>query len=477
MLASWQYYSWIPTWKSWRWMMRLAAGSRISEFRSAGARRADQTLRKCNSPDAMAATKAKPAQDMVEVYLDCEFTHGPILVGTLWHDRGQVRFEYHRAWIENRHAFELDPGLTLDAEPFFPDSEQANFGVFLDSSPDRWGQMLMDRREAMMARAEKRQPRALHAWDYLLGVQDATRMGALRFRRKDEEAFIDHHPLPAPPVAELRQLEAVAAEISGRAALKNLDRLRQWLAVLVAPGASLGGAHPKANYREKDGSLWIAKFPSSDDARDNAAWEKLVHDMASELDIRTPPSVLKRFTRGFHTFCVKRFDRAGGTRRFFVSAMTALRKHDGTKGSYLDLAQFIQNRGTQQHIALDLEQLFRRVVFNVMTGNRDDHLRNHGFLWGVDGWRLAPAFDMNPSIDRREHVLTIDGLSADPDIELALATCGFYGLDDGRANEIVDNTRAIVSTWKERARKMRIAAGDIELTASAFSALDDGGRR
>lgn len=427
----------------------------------------------------MVAKKTKHAQDMVEVYLDCEFTHGPTLVGRLWHDRGQVRFEYHEAWIANRHAFELDPGLTLDAEPFFPDPEQANFGVFLDSSPDRWGQMLMDRREAMIARDEKRQPRRLHAWDYLLGVQDVTRMGALRFRREDEEVFIDHHPLPAPPVADLAHLEAVAAEISGRAALKDLDRLRQWLAVLVAPGASLGGAHPKANYRERNGSLWIAKFPSSDDTRDHAAWEKLVHDMASELDIRTPPSLLKRFNQEFHTFCVKRFDRAGGARRFFVSAMTALRKHDGTKGSYLDLAEFIQDHGTQDGIALDLVQLYRRLVFNIMIGNRDDHLRNHGFLWGEDGWRLAPAFDMNPSMDKREHVLTIDGLIADPDIELAVATAGFYGIDDARANEIVDNTRAIVSTWKDRARKLGIAAGDIDLTASAFSALDDegGGRR
>ncbi len=423
----------------------------------------------------MATKKAKPAEDMVEVYLDCEFTHGPALVGTLWNDRGQVRFEYNETWIANRHAFELDPGLTLDAEPFFPDPEQANFGVFLDSSPDRWGQMLMDRREAIMARDEKRQPRKLYAWDYLLGVQDATRMGALRFRRKDDEVFIDHHPLPAPPVTELAQLEAVAAEISGRAALKDLDLLKQWLAVLVAPGASLGGAHPKANYRESDGSLWIAKFPSRDDTRDNAAWEKLVHDMAAELDIWTPPSVLKRFSRDFHTFCVKRFDRAGGTRRFFVSAMTALRKHDGTKGSYLDLAEFIQGRGAQEHIALDLEQLFKRVVFNVMSGNRDDHLRNHGFLLGEDGWRLAAAFDMNPCIHKREHVLTIDGLVADPDIELVVETAGYYGVNDARAHEIVEKTREVVSTWQDRARNMGIAAGDIELTGAAFSAMDDTG--
>jgi serine/threonine-protein kinase HipA len=177
----------------------------------------------------------------------------------------------------------------------------------------------------------------------------------------------------------------------------------------------------------------------------------------------------------FGRFCVKRFDRAGGTRRFFMSAMTALRKHDGTKGSYLDLAEFIQARGTQDGILLDLEQLYRRLVFNIVIGNRDDHLRNHGFLWGEDGWRLADAFDMNASIDKREHVLTIDGLVAVPDIELAVATAAFYGIDDGRANAIDDNNKAIVSTWKVRARKLGIAAGDIELTGSAFSALDNGG--
>ena len=110
-----------------------------------------------------------------------------------------------------------------------------------------------------------------------------------------------------------------------------------------------------------------------------------------------------------------------------------------------------------------------------MSGNRDDHLRNHGFLWGEGGWRLAPAFDMNPSIDKQEHVLTIDGLVADPDIERAVASAGFFGINDGRANEIVDKTMAIVSTWRDRARKLGIAVGDIELTESAFSALDDGG--
>jgi serine/threonine-protein kinase HipA len=361
--------------------------------------------------------------------------------------------------------------LTLDDASFFPDPEQANFGVFLDSSPDRWGQMLMDRREAIMARDEKRQPRKLYAWHYLLGVQDVTRMGALRFRRKGEADFIDNQPLAAPPVTDLRQLEAVAAEVSSRAALKDLDKLKQWLAVLVAPGASLGGAHPKASFREVDGNLWIAKFPSRDDTRDNAAWEKLVHDMASELGIWTPQSGIKQFAQDFHTFCVKRFDRTGNTRHFFVSAMTALRKHDGTVGSYLDLAEFIQDHGTKGKISVDLEQIFRRVVFNVMTGNRDDHLRNHGFFLGDDGWRLAPAFDMNPSIDKREHVLTIDGSLADPNIETVLNTSEFYNVNPTMAAEIIDNTRAVVSTWKDRARSMGIATGDIELTEPAFSAI------
>lgn len=409
--------------------------------------------------------------DSLHVFLDSELTAGPTLIGTLFSRDAQVWFTYEREWLKNPAAFELDPDLQLGEGSFFPDPKQSNFGVFLDSSPDRWGQMLMDRREQLVAKAEGRKARALHAWDYLIGVQDLTRMGALRFRRPGSDQFLDHHPLPAPPVTELRTLEAIASQVASREAPQDLDRLRKWLSVLVAPGASLGGARPKANYRDTDGALWIAKFPSRDDQRDYGAWEKLLRDMSREAGIWAPESTLRKFPSPYHTFCVKRFDRSGERRHFFISAMTALNKHDGTEGSYVDLLEFIQERGAAASLQRDREQLFRRLVYNVAAGNRDDHLRNHGFLYTREGWRLAPAYDMNPCFDQDHHVLKLDGSVTEPSLEAALATAELYELTNAAAAAIVEQTCAVVKGWKDRARKMGIARGDIELTEAAFVAI------
>ncbi|WP_417275951.1 type II toxin-antitoxin system HipA family toxin [Castellaniella sp.] len=404
----------------------------------------------------------------LEVWLDDDL--GPARqVGTLAHDRGQIRFHYERDWLQDPRAFALDPDLSLDEHPFFPKPELGNFGVFLDSSPDRWGQTLMKRREALQAKDEQRSPRTLYAWDFLIGVQDLTRQGALRFRRPGTEAFLGDEKMAAPPVTTLRELEAVAYQLSNRR-IDDLDALRKWLAVLVAPGASLGGARPKANFTEADGSLWIGKFPAHDDERDIGAWEYIVHQLAQKAGIDVPPAKLIKLNNDFHTFCVQRFDRANGSRRFYASAMTLLRKAQSEGTSYLELAQFIRAQGDAEHADADLEQLFRRLAFNVAVGNRDDHLRNHGFVLGETGWRLAPAFDVNPNIDKAEHVLNIDDVDNRPSLETVLSTAAFYGLDDVQARQIVDEVVMVADRWQDAARRMRISSADIDLTAGAFLA-------
>jgi serine/threonine-protein kinase HipA len=406
--------------------------------------------------------------NVLEVWLDCELGP-PCLVGTLAHDRGQIRFHYEPSWLRDARAFALDPDLSLDDHPFFPKPELSNFGVFLDSSPDRWGQTLMKRREALQAKDEKRTPRTLYAWDFLIGVQDFTRQGALRFRLAGTDEFLGNQKMAAPPISTLQELEAVAYQLSSRR-IDDFDALRKWLAVLVAPGASLGGARPKANFTETDGSLWIGKFPARDDDRDVGAWEWVVHGLATKAGIDVPPAKMFRLNNDFHTFCVQRFDRFKGARRFYASAMTLLRKEHSEGTSYLELAEFLRSRGDAEHAEADLEQLFRRVAFNVAVGNRDDHLRNHGFVLGTTGWRLAPAFDVNPNIDKAEHVLNIDDTDNRPSLDTVLSTAEFYGLMPDRAKRVVNEIANIVGNWQDAAQRAGIAAGDVEITATAFSA-------
>jgi serine/threonine-protein kinase HipA len=409
--------------------------------------------------------------DALEVWLDVDFLSDAVEVGTLSHDRGTIRFSYAPSWLHHPLRFALDPDLSLGEGTYYPNAEQGNFRIFDDSAPDRWGQMLMRRREALAAIDEERPPRALYAWDFLLGVQDLTRQGALRLRRPGGESFLSNEPLPAPPVTSLRELEAVAAEITARR-LDDLDALRRWLAVLVAPGASLGGARPKANFADRDGSLWIAKFPARDDGRDIGAWEALVHDLARDTGIDVPDAELRTFGSDYRTFCVRRFDRIAGKRRFYASAMAMLRKSESEGTSYLEIAEFLQHHGAKNHISRDLEQLFRRVAFNVAVGNRDDHLRNHGFILTASGWRLAPAFDVNPSIDKADHVLNLDETENRPSLTTVIASGEWYVGSKDRAARIVDEVVEVIRSWRQRAAKLNIARVDIETTAAAFAVAD-----
>lgn len=407
----------------------------------------------------------------LEVWLDCGLT-AKQRIGKLHHQREQVWFVYEKTWIHDPVAFSIDPQLTLDSAPFFPKPEAGNFGVFLDSSPDRWGQTLMRRREALAAKEQGRSARNLYAWDYLIGVQDFTRQGALRFRVPGTDVFLGAEEMSAPPVTSLRELQAIAFELTKKK-LDDLDALKRWLAVLVAPGASLGGARPKANFRERDGSLWFAKFPAHGDDRDIGAWEYVAHELAIAAGVDVPEARLEKLNSEHHTFCVRRFDRDAERRLFYASAMTVLHKDSSDGVSYIELAQALRRTGDGPKVAADLAQLFRRVAFNVAIGNRDDHLRNHGFILSKGGWRPSPAFDMNPNIDKSEHVLAIDDSDPRPSLDTVLSTAEFYGLSKDAAVQVMREVIAAVQPWRKFARNSGISAADIEVTAGAFSAIED----
>lgn len=405
--------------------------------------------------------------DELEVWIDSNLQPAT-RVGILFNVRGNVRFEYEKAWLKSGLAFQLDPTLTLDTAPFYPTNGSSNFGVFLDSSPDRWGKKLMQRREAMQAKDDKRLPRNLHAWDFLIGVQDETRQGALRFRLTGTSAYLGAEKRAAPPVTSLQELESIAKALSDDK-IDNLDDLRRWLAVLVAPGASLGGARPKANFREADNSLWIAKFPAAEDRTNVGLWEHVLHVLARRASIDVPPAKLVQFNSKFHTLCSKRFDRdASGQRVFYASAFTMLRKVENSDdASYIDIAQFIQDHGGDP--AHDLAQLFRRVVFNVCVGNRDDHLRNHGFILGAGGWRLSPAFDVNPS-SKEAHVLSIDGATNESNLVAVRTSAWAYNLNDQQADEIIEHVMATVDDWDFEAANQGLTAAEILEMSPSFNA-------
>lgn len=406
--------------------------------------------------------------DTLEIWVDADIVPRQTRLGTLTNHRGSLRFQYHESWLSDDARFAIDPDLTLDAGVFHPGTAGANFRIFDDSAPDRWGQTLMRRREAMQARDALRSPRVLYAWDYLCGVQDTTRQGALRLRHPDSDRWLADEPLPAPPLARLRELESVATELTSRE-INDLDALRQWLAVLVAPGASLGGARPKANFTQPDGRLWIAKFPARDDERDIGAWEWVAHELAHAAGIHVPEAEVRQFSGKFHTYCVERFDRIGDRRRFYASAMAMLGRDRSEGSSYIDLAEFIRFHGARGSVEADLRELFRRAAFSIAVGNRDDHLRNHGFLMTAEGWRLSPAFDLNPAPEQAEHVLSFDGTTTQPDWHLLLSTAEWYGLTPAAARLEVEHVRDAVRPWREVARHAGIARADIEITAPAFN--------
>lgn len=410
----------------------------------------------------------------MQVVLDADVLPEACPVGTLYHAAGRgsgvFSFAYDDTWLRRPDAFELDPGLQLVGGESYPANAAGVFRIFLDSAPDRWGRVLLERRETLRARAEHRVPRTLGEWDFLLGVHDTARMGALRFRATADGPFLDNDAnRAAPPLASLRELEAAALSLEDPAA-QDSPQYRAWLTALLAPGSSLGGHRPKANFTDTDDSLWIAKFPSRQDRRDVGALEMLVHQLASEAGVDVPAARVFRLGNEYRTFACQRFDRESGRRRFFVSAMTLLQREDGSGGSYLELADFVQSRGVAEHITADLQQLWTRVVFNVLVRNTDDHLRNHGFIYSTGGWRVAPAYDVNLNPGGTQHALAIDERDHTGDVQLALDTAAHYGLDTPTANQILARVRTVLATWRDKARRLELSRDDTALVEAALGA-------
>ena len=411
--------------------------------------------------------------DTVEVHVDPEWLPQSRRMGWLRHQRGGkggvFSFEYDAGWLAAPDALVFDPDLALVGGPQYPAADRANFGVFLDSAPDRWGRVLMQRRENARARGEKRRPRTLTEWDYLLGVHDETRMGALRFRIGDGPFLDADTAQAAPPITSLRELQAASQKFEAQGDRDARPEDLRWLAQLIAPGSSLGGARPKASVREEQGRLCIAKFPSRQDTRDIGAWEWVAHRLAAKAGMNVPPVQKLHLGDAGTTFVAERFDRTtDGRRHAFVSAMTLTQRKDGEPGaSYLELVDLLQSRGVDTRA--DCEELFRRVVFGILIHNTDDHLRNHGFFLTPQGIRLSPAYDLNPVPDRDELTLAINETDTHCDVGIAMDASRDYGLAPKDAERILRQVRDAVKGWRRAAATVKIPKAEQDLMAAAFA--------
>ncbi len=414
------------------------------------------------------------SQRSILVYAHWIELEQPVLIGVL--KAASVRgkevfsFEYDEAWIKSGKAQNLDPDLQLYSGPQYLEEGKTNFGIFLDSSPDRWGRVLMDRREAVLARKEDRKAKTLLETDYLLGVFDGHRMGALRFKENEDGSFLNNnHEMASPPWTSIRELEqaSLRLEEDGGDDTENL----KWLNMLMAPGSSLGGARPKASVVDTKGQLWIAKFPSRNDNRDIGAWERVVHQLAVDAGLNVADAMSGTYYSKHHTFLTKRFDRSvKGERIHFASAMTLLGHTDGTNFqsgvSYLDMVEFISKSGA--NVSADLEELWRRIVFYICVSNTDDHLRNHGFLLTQNGWILSPAYDINPVETGSGLSLNISEKDNALELDLALEVASYFRVSEKRATMIIQDVKKSVVQWRTVAEKYKIPKADRDMMSRAF---------
>ncbi len=408
------------------------------------------------------------------VYLHPAVLQEAHLLGVLHADlvRGKevFSFEYNGAWLESGKAQNLDPDLQLYSGPQYLVEGKSNFGIFLDSSPDRWGRTLMDRREAVLARMEERKPRPLFETDYLLGVFDGHRMGALRFKESEEGPFLNNNKeMASPPWTSLRELEHASLELEKDPA--DDSEQMKWLNMLVAPGSSLGGARPKASVVDPKSQLWIAKFPSGNDKHDMGAWEMVTHQLGINAGLNVPEAMAGRYYGHQHTFLTKRFDRTAESGRIhFASAMTLLGQPDGADFKsgvgYLDLVEFISRNGAS--VQKDLEELWRRIVFYICVSNTDDHLRNHGFLLTEGGWILSPAYDMNPVETGSGLSLNISETDNAQELDLAIEVAHYFRVSEKRAIQIIKKVKASVSRWSSVAEKQGISRTERDGMSAAF---------
>lgn len=407
----------------------------------------------------------------IYVYAHWQGMSKPQIIGILSAHQAKGKkafsFEYDKHWLKSGNQFLLDPDIQLYTGPQYPNQKE-NFGIFLDSMPDTWGRTLMKRRAAQIAKEKGEKAPTLYDIDYLLGVYDESRMGALRFKTAPDGDFLDNNQTtPTPPWSSVRELQNAANSFEND---DDNDEVKKWLTVLMAPGSSLGGARPKANILDTDKSLWIAKFPSKTDTTDKAAWEFLAYQLATQAGITMAESRIQKIIGNYNTFFTKRFDRENGERIHFASAMTMTGNNEDTirdnPASYLDLAEFISNYGA--NVEANLHQLWRRIIFNIAISNTDDHLRNHGFILTKEGWILSPAYDLNPSIDKDGLALNIDMDNNALDFELAKSVGEYFRLNNTQMDNIIQEVTTVVSQWKTIADKIGISRSELEMMAKAF---------
>ena len=396
------------------------------------------------------------------VYADFDFLTSPEEIGTLGHEhvRGKDHFvfEYSRQWLKQHGGILLSGDLMNVPSLQHPRGNDNVFGFVKDSFPDRWGRLLLDRRERLTAQSEGRPTRMLTNYDYLIGIEDFTRMGGIRYKEEDSDGYINaSDKYLVPPIENLRALCDACHEIELAEERNELPEQR-WLDQLIDPGTSLGGARPKANVVDTDGTLYVAKFPSKKDLENTELIEHFSHHLAAKAGIHVAKTRTIRISKDRDLLLSERFDRTKDGRRIhFASAMSLLGLDDGADSStgngYLDIVDFILHGCTD--VRQNLRELYRRVAFNVMFGNTDDHFRNHGFLLTPKGWTLSPAYDINPGA-KSHQCLLIDSYTEQSDINALLSASENYMLERQEAAEIIEGVRAAIKDWRMIATELQI---------------------
>ena len=408
------------------------------------------------------------------VYADFDWLKEVELIGELGYEshRGSdsYSFKFADSWIKKYNAITLSEDLNNYPGIQYTQLNKDIFGCFADALPDRWGRTLLFRREQILAQEESRPVRRLSSFDFLTGIDDYSRMGGFRFKETPDGEFINaDKSLRIPPLTDLRELIAASKEIEKSEDANTLPEKR-WIAQLVQPGSSLGGARPKANVIDADRSIYVAKFPSLKDDYDAGLWEHFCHLLARNADINAAETKVLAINDKHHTLLSRRFDRTeDGKRIHFASAMTLLGLNDGNNATtghgYIDIVDFIISGCTD--VDANLRELFRRVAFNICVGNSDDHFRNHGFLLTAKGWTLSPAYDMNPTLNDHQSLL-INSKTNKSDLSILLDSCDEYMLTHEVAKGIIDEVIVAVKGWRTLANRLGIAKREMSLFEGVF---------
>lgn len=409
------------------------------------------------------------------VYADFDWLNDPEFVGELSYEslRGSdsYGFKFDDEWLRKYGNLFISADLNNYKGLQYTQPDKDIFGCFSDSLPDRWGRTLINRREQILASEENRPIRRLSSFDYLVGIDDLSRMGGFRFKETLDGDFINSDKtLPIPPLTNIRELIYASKEIE-KSEEENKLPDKKWLAQLVQPGSSLGGARPKASVVDTDKALYIAKFPSRKDDYNVGLWEHFCHLLAKKAGINSATTQVISTNETYHTLLSRRFDRTETNKRIhFASAMTLLGLSDGDNAGsgygYLDIVDFILQNCTD--VNNNLQELYRRVAFNICIGNSDDHFRNHGFLLTPKGWTLSPAYDMNPTLNEYQSLL-ISKSSNKADLEILLNSCEDYMLSHDTALKIIQEVTSVIKDWQILATKLGIPKSEMELFGGVFN--------